>query len=75
MEHLPSALRALRAARGLSQSDVARLSGLTQQTVSNAEAGIPSIRTIAKLADVYGLTPSELLDPERVARQVVGIKK
>lgn len=56
-------LRELRRLRGLSQKDVARLSGIGERTISAAETGqkIDSLKVVQleKLLAVYGLTPAE----------------
>jgi transcriptional regulator with XRE-family HTH domain len=64
---LPSIARALQDARkaaGISQAELAKLSGVARITISGIEAGRhPSIRssTAEKLAHSLGLTPGELL--------------
>ncbi|GIW04339.1 MAG: hypothetical protein KatS3mg059_0959 [Thermomicrobiales bacterium] len=46
-----------RAARGLSQKDLARMLGVSQPTVARWESGehVPEIKTLLRLADVLGL--------------------
>lgn len=56
-------LRELRRMRGLTQKDVARLSGVGQKTISSFETGdrIESLKLaqLERLLEVYGLTPME----------------
>lgn len=62
-----------REARGWSQDELARASGLTQAQVATVEAGQanPTLRTLAKLATAFACTVSELFnDPE--PRDVAG---
>jgi transcriptional regulator with XRE-family HTH domain len=51
-------LRKLRKRAGLSQSEVARRIGVTSEMVCRLEGGTarPSIQTLAKLADLFGVT-------------------
>ncbi len=46
-------LREVRKAHGLSQSELARRSGVTRQTINSTEMGknVPTIETLQKLAD------------------------
>jgi transcriptional regulator with XRE-family HTH domain len=58
-------MAALRRARGLSQSDLARLSGLSPGTVNRIERGRivrPHRVTLAVLAATLGCDPGELLE-------------
>ena len=71
-------LRELRRLRGLSQKDVARLSGVGEKTISSFETGdrIGSLKLsqLARLLDVYAVTEDEFfgrkleeqLDPDAV---------
>lgn len=53
---LGSIVRAVRYRRGLRQSDLARLAGVSQQTVSDLERGqIDSLRVIRKIAGALGI--------------------
>jgi transcriptional regulator with XRE-family HTH domain len=56
-------LREIRRVRGLSQKDVARLSGVGEKTISSFETGqrIGSLKIaqLERLLDVYGITSSE----------------
>ena len=63
-ELLGRSLRELREGRGMSASDVAAATGITRQGISNLEAGTvdPSIKTLEKLFEVFGLTAAELVD-------------
>jgi transcriptional regulator with XRE-family HTH domain len=74
-------LRELRDLRGLSQKDVARLSGLGEKTLSSFETGqrIGSMKLaqLAKLLAIYGVTEEqffsraieELFDPDAISRR------
>jgi transcriptional regulator with XRE-family HTH domain len=63
---LGAALRALRVNRGLSQSEVARLAGVSPSAVSQAERGQRglSLETLLQLTGRIGLTIDELLRGE-----------
>ena len=56
--------KAARLKSGLSATEVAKRLGVTQAAVSNwdAERKIPSIETLCKLADLYGVTTDYLLN-------------
>jgi transcriptional regulator with XRE-family HTH domain len=60
---LATRLRVLRAERGLTVRQVAELSGVAKETVSQIERGErhPYDRTLAKLARAYGVPVEELL--------------
>lgn len=74
-------LRELRALRGLSQKDAARLSGVGEKTLSSFETGerIDSLKLsqLAKLLRIYGVTEEqffsraieELFDPTAISRR------
>jgi transcriptional regulator with XRE-family HTH domain len=74
-------LRELRDLRGLSQKDVARLSGVGEKTLSSFETGqrIGSMKLaqLAKLLAIYGVTEEqffsraieELFDPDAISRR------
>jgi transcriptional regulator with XRE-family HTH domain len=74
-------LRELRALRGLSQKDVARLSGVGEKSISSFETGqrIGSMKLsqLAKLLAIYGVTEEqffsraieELFDPDAISRR------
>lgn len=59
-----NSLRMLREAAGLTQQDLAKLTGLTTATISYAETGRvdPSLDTIKRLAEALGVQPGALLD-------------
>lgn len=63
-----SPLRNLRRARTLNQADLARLAGVSQQTLSKYESGVlvPSADVQARLAAILGVVPSDVF-PESVA--------
>ena len=74
-------LRELRDLRGLSQKDVARLSGVGEKTISSFETGerigAMKISQLAKLLRIYGVTEEqffsraieELFDPDAISRR------
>jgi transcriptional regulator with XRE-family HTH domain len=66
-------LREIRRLRGLSQKDVARLSGVGEKTISSFETGerIGSLKLaqLERLLDVYGVTEAEFFDG-RVEKQI-----
>ncbi|MEK6371201.1 MAG: helix-turn-helix domain-containing protein [Acidobacteriota bacterium] len=74
-------LRELRRLRGLSQKDVARLSGVGEKTISSFEtgdrAGSLKLSQLAKLLAIYGVTEErffsraieELFDPDAISRR------
>ena len=74
-------LRELRDLRGLSQKDVARLSGVGEKSISSFETGqrIGSMKLsqLAKLLAIYGVTEEqffgraieELFDPDAISRR------
>lgn len=57
LQDIPSTLRAIRKKRGLTQKDVARMHGISQQCLSNLERNIalPSLRTMLRLAEIYAV--------------------
>jgi DNA-binding XRE family transcriptional regulator len=61
--HLGERLRARRERTGVTQTDLAELSGLTQEMISNLERGQhePRVATLQKYADGLGLSVVELL--------------
>lgn len=60
---LGSNLKALRANKSITQSQLAELIGVDKSFVSNIENGKtnPTLSTITSLAKVLGVTPAELL--------------
>jgi HTH-type transcriptional regulator, competence development regulator len=61
-------LRRLRAARVLSQAELADMSGVSRTAIARAETGqgIPHPRTIRRLAEALGVEPSELIGPDEL---------
>src|SRR5215203_1029626 len=61
---LATKLRVLRAERGLTVRQVAELSGVAKETISQIERGErhPYDRTLAKLAHAYGVPVGELIE-------------
>lgn len=69
LETFATTLRAKRTEKGLSQEELAHLSGLHLTAVGRIERAErePGVRTICKLAKALGLTPGELFgDPPTV---------
>jgi transcriptional regulator with XRE-family HTH domain len=66
---LATKLRVLRAERGLTVRQVAELSGVAKETISQVERGErhPYDRTVAKLAHVYDVPVDELLEEPALA--------
>lgn len=60
-------IAAAREAAGLTQTDVARLLGVTQATVSRLEGGLqePTALRLADLAEALGVTADDLLGRPR----------
>jgi transcriptional regulator with XRE-family HTH domain len=56
-------LRELRTAAGLTQRELAKLSGTSSAAISNFEAGnnAPTLRTLVRLADALGRDVTELV--------------
>ena len=65
---LAERLRAQRAARFLSQTDLAEKSGVSKATILRIEGGgyFPHPRTIRALAEALEVQPSELANPEEL---------
>ncbi len=57
-------LKSLRLSRGVSQQELAKDTGISQQNISRWELGrhIPNIEECIKLADYFGITLDELVD-------------
>jgi DNA-binding XRE family transcriptional regulator len=64
LAYVSSRIRLFRAERKLTQTELARLSGLPQSHISRLERGVhsPSHGTLKKLADVFGVEVNQL-DP------------
>jgi transcriptional regulator with XRE-family HTH domain len=62
-------LKRRRLEKGWSLTDLARESGLSRQTLSFLERGErePRPANIARLAEVLGCTPAQLMEPEQSA--------
>ena len=69
-------LRRLRLKLFLSQAELARRAGLHALTITRLEAGAaaPATRTVRALAEVLGVEPGDLAEPDEVAelRRVLG---
>lgn len=64
----PQPLRALRRARLLTSQDLAALASVSMVTVWRIEAGHtrgPQVRTMRRIADALGVTPSEIAEFQR----------
>ena len=63
-------MREAREARDLTQRDVAKLAGVSRQTIQNLEGnlGKPDLNTLLRVADALGASPASLLglQPEDV---------
>jgi transcriptional regulator with XRE-family HTH domain len=71
---LISRLRALRVSAGLTQSDFAEIAGMSAKVYQHIEAGRRvnlELRTLDRLACVYGLTLHELFAPKMPAIELV----
>ena len=66
-KNLAQNLGALRAARGLTQAELARQAGVPRSTLTRLESGSgnPSLSNLARLADALQVTIEELLAPPR----------
>jgi transcriptional regulator with XRE-family HTH domain len=71
--HLAHNLAALRQARDLTQTDLAKAAGLPRSTVTNLEsgAGNPSLASLSTLADTLQVSIEELLAKPRLDCQLV----
>jgi transcriptional regulator with XRE-family HTH domain len=56
-------MKKLREAKGLSQGDIHRATGIDRAYISNLEAGKqnPTLETIAKIAEALGVSSDQLL--------------
>ena len=56
-------MKKLREAKGLSQGDIHRATGIDRAYISNLESGKqnPTLETIAKIAEALGISSGELL--------------
>jgi transcriptional regulator with XRE-family HTH domain len=63
----------IRAARGLSQEQLAKRAGMRQPRIADLEAakGNPRLLTVAKVADALGVAVAELLTPAGVASATI----
>lgn len=63
-------VQALRRERGLRQSDLAKLAGISEIYVASIEQGwkVPALGTLEGLAKGLGLDPGELAEPELARR-------
>ena len=66
MKSMPEILRELRASKSMTQSDVAKILGLTTNAYQSYERGTsePGCKALSKLADFYGVTTDYLLGRE-----------
>lgn len=63
MQTIGERLQALLKERGVSQSELARLTDLTRQAISNICTGAePSLATVRKLAKALDVTEGDLID-------------
>lgn len=70
VSHFAVAVRRLREDRGWSQEHLAERSNLNRSYVGELERGqaIPSLATVGKLADAFGLSPSLLVAQSEIRR-------
>ncbi len=69
MKKRPPSPREARKAIGLSQTELAQKSGLSQQVISGYERGaVPSVLDAIKLANALGLAPTDLSYGPEIAR-------
>src|SRR4051794_6138206 len=66
-EHLANNLKQLREARGLTQDQLARLSGVPRPTWANLESGSanPTLSVLVKVAGALQVSVEELIGPPR----------
>jgi len=64
-------IKGVRMKRGLSQSELARLVGVTSSTISQVESNLiyPSLPALAKMAEVLSVHVSSLFRPEPISTQ------
>ncbi|NPV54795.1 MAG: helix-turn-helix transcriptional regulator [Firmicutes bacterium] len=57
-------IQRIRKAKGISQADLARASGLAQSFISSVESGqkSPTVRSLIKLAEALGVPPEKILE-------------
>jgi transcriptional regulator with XRE-family HTH domain len=69
-------LRKIRENRGLSQSELGKLIGVTRQAISGLEApGWPSHATVKKLAEALGCEETDLFrDPQEFSRSQANLE-
>jgi len=69
---LGARIKALRQERGLLQKQLAEKAGLTASMVSQIESGrlTPTLPTLGKLAGVFGISVSELLEPPAAGESI-----
>lgn len=67
MENIGNSLKYQREINGLTQSELARQTGLKQENISRWEKGIvlPNISFCIQLADFYGISIDELVGREK----------
>lgn len=69
-------IKKIRTERGFTQSDVAKATGIPQNTISwiETDKGIANICQCVRLADFYGITLDELVGREIIQVQQAKIK-
>ena len=72
--HLARNIRALREARGLSQAQLAKLSGIPRPTWANLESGAanPTLAVLLKVSATLQVSLEELVGPPRTAARLYG---
>ena len=76
MINISEALKFQREIKGLSQSKLAKETGLPQQTISWSESnkGYPKIDFLIELADFYGISLDELVGRDFIPNKKVSAK-
>lgn len=71
-ENIGSRIRARRQALAMTQGELSEKSGLSTGALSQIERGLvsPTVRTLYTIAEVLGLSPAQLIDPEGFASAV-----
>ncbi len=69
MDTIRNRVREFREGRGLSQSALAELAGVTRQTVISLEKGsyVPSLLFAMNLAEIFGVTVEDLFSKEEAS--------
>jgi HTH-type transcriptional regulator/antitoxin HipB len=65
-------LKLLRSKHGLTQHELADAIGVSHPRISDIErqSGNPTLKTITKIAEFFGVTESCLLDPKKIKKKL-----